>query len=75
MPTLKTFNNAKVLIYFNDHPPPHVHIKLRDRRECLVDLATLEVIGAVSERDIRIALAWIKANSDFLYEEWKRCNP
>lgn len=75
MPTLKIINNAKVLVYFNDHLLPHVHIKLRDKRECMVDLATFEINGLVPEREIRDVLAWIKANPDFLYDEWQRCNP
>ncbi|MDY0073299.1 MAG: DUF4160 domain-containing protein [Thauera sp.] len=75
MPTLKAFSNARVLVYFDDHPPPHVHIKMRDQRDSSVDLATLEVKGTVPEREIREALSWIEANLGLLRDEWKRCNP
>lgn len=63
------------MVYFDDHPPPHVHIKMRDQRESLVDLATLEVRGSIPDREIRDALDWIKANLELLLNEWKRCNP
>ena len=75
MPTLKTFHNSRVMVYFNDHPPPHVHIQLRDRRDCIVELATLEIKGSIPEREIREALKWIKANLNYLKSEWQRCNP
>lgn len=75
MPTLKTFSNARVMVYFDDHPPPHVHVKMRDQREVQVDLATLEVKGTIPEREIREVLEWIEANLELLHNEWKRCNP
>jgi len=75
MPTLQTFSNARVLVYFDDHPPPHVHIRMRDQSESLVDLATLEVRGTVPVREIREVLSWIEENLEFLHNEWQRCNP
>ena len=43
MPILQRFDNARVLMYLDDHPPPHVHVKLRDGRECTVDLNILRL--------------------------------
>lgn len=75
MPTLKRFNDLRVLMYLNDHPPPHAHVKLRDGRECTVDLDNLAIKGRVTEREIREALAWIEASLDLLFDEWRRNNP
>lgn len=47
-------------MYFDDHPPPHVHVKLRDGRDRTVDLNSFEITGRVTARDIREALAWIR---------------
>ncbi len=44
-------------MYFDDHPPPHAHIKLRDGRDCTVDLADYRIKGRLAEREIREALA------------------
>jgi len=30
MPTVLTIGNTRVVIYTNDHPPPHVHAVRRD---------------------------------------------
>jgi len=59
-------------MYLDDHPPPHVHVKLRDGRECLVELDSGEIKGRIAVRDIREALDWIEANRVFLFEQWYR---
>ena len=49
--------------------------KLRDGRECTIDLDSFEIKGRIAEREIREPLAWIAAQQDFLHDEWRRCNP
>jgi len=75
MPVLQRFDNARVVMYLGDHPPPHVHVKLRDGRECTVDLEGFAIKGRIADREIREALAWIAAQQDFLLDAWRRCNP
>lgn len=48
MPVLQRFDNARVLMHLEDHPPPHVHVKLRDGRECTVELEDLAIKGRVA---------------------------
>jgi hypothetical protein len=75
MPILHRFDNARVLMHLEDHPPPHVHVKLRDGRECTVELDDLAIQGRVAPREIREVLAWIETNRDLLFDEWRRNNP
>lgn len=75
MGTLHRFDTCRVVMYIGDHPPPHVHVKLRDGRDCTVALDGFEVNGRVAEREIREAVAWIRLNQALLLEEWKRNNP
>lgn len=75
MATLKRFDRCRVLMYLIDHPPPHVHVKLRDGRDCTVDLESFEIRGRVAEREIRETLAWIKSSQADLLNEWRRNNP
>ena len=72
MSTLQRFDNSRVVMYLDDHPPPHVHVKLRDGRDCTVDLDSFEIKGRVVEREIREALAWIKTNQVDLQHHWQR---
>lgn len=62
-------------MYFDDHPPPYVHVKLRDGRDCTVTLDSLEIRGRVAKREIPEALDWIKSNQAYLQNEWLRMNP
>lgn len=72
MSTLQRFDGSRVVMYLDDHPPPHVHVKLRDGRDCTVDLASMKIKGRVAEREIRDALAWIRAHQAYLQDEWQR---
>ena len=56
MSTLQCFDSSRVVMYLDDHPPPHVHVKLRDGRDCTVDLDSFEIKGRVASREIREAL-------------------
>jgi Domain of unknown function (DUF4160) len=72
MPTLQRFPDTRVLMYFGDHPPPHVHVLKADGRECLVDIETLVITGKLATREIRDALVWIEDEYVFLLSEWQR---
>lgn len=75
MATLQRFDSCRVLMYLDDHPPPHVHVKLRDGRDCTIDLESFEIKGRVAEREVRDALDWIKSRKTDLLIEWRRNNP
>ncbi len=74
MATLHRFDGCRVLMHFDDHPPPHVHVSLRDGRDCTVDLQNFEINGRVAGREIREALDWIRSNQSILLDEWLRHN-
>jgi hypothetical protein len=61
-------------MFFGDHPPPHVHVHHVDGRDCKVEIRSLKIIGKISTREIKDALAWIEIESVFLFKEWIRCN-
>lgn len=72
MSTLQRFDHSRVVMYLDDHPPPHVHVKLHDGRDCTVELDSFAIKGRVAQREIREALAWIRANQAPLQEQWQR---
>lgn len=75
MPVLQRFPASSVLLYAGDHLLPHVHIKLRDGRECTVDIESLDIQGRITVREIREELDWIESHRAFLLGEWQRYNP
>jgi hypothetical protein len=72
MPTIQRFANCKIVIYADDHMPPHFHIEGRTFR-AVVEIETLRV-RAGNTRHVPEALAWAKANHDLLRREWHRLN-
>jgi len=59
-----------------DHPPPHVHVVLADRRDALVDVATLVVTSrTVKDTEISEAIIWIKANHELCEKVFGAYNP
>ena len=75
MPVLQRFPASRVLLYAGDHLLPHVHVKLRDGRECTVDIDSLEIPGRITVREIREELDWIESHRALLLSEWQRYNP
>lgn len=76
MPTLHRFANMSIRVNVPDHRPPHVHVVMNDRRDALVDLATLSVTSrTLRPTDIADALIWIAANRAHCAEVFKECNP
>lgn len=63
------------MLYAGDHLLPHVHIKLKDGRECTIDIDSLKMKDRIAEREVRNELEWISNNRTFLHEQWRRYNP
>lgn len=76
MPLLHRLPNMTIRVNVPDHLPPHVHVVMADRRDALVDLATLAVTSrTLRASDLAVALAWIDANRAFCLQVFKECNP
>jgi hypothetical protein len=75
MPVMHKFLASRVVMYAGDHLLAHVHVQLRDGRECSVELETLTIVGRIAAREIRDELLWIASNRARLHQEWRRLNP
>ncbi len=61
-------------IYTLDHPPPHVHVA-KAGAVVKIDLSALhavEIVGAISDRDVKRAERLVARNAEFLRSEWER---
>ena len=75
IPVLRKFSASRVVMYAGDHLLAHVHVQLRDGRECTVELDSLTLVGRIAMREIREELMWIESNRAWLQDEWRRLNP
>lgn len=74
MPTVIREEGFEVRIYTLDHPPPHVHVA-KAGAIVKIDLSThhaIEIVGAISDRDVRRAEQLVARNVQFLKLEWEK---
>ena len=76
MPTLARLRNCVITMYAADHQPPHFHIRMRDGREALVEIESLDVLmGTIRPLELAEALDWALANAHTLAAKWQELNP
>ena len=74
VPTLIREEGFEVRIYTLDHPPPHVHVA-KAGAIVKIELSThqaIEVVGAISDRDVKRAEQLVARNAQFLEGEWEK---
>ena len=74
VPTLIREEGFEVRIYTLDHPPPHVHVA-KAGALVKIDLSThhaIEIVGAISDRDVKRAERLVARNTQFLKLEWEK---
>lgn len=71
MPTIALFFGIRVLMYWNDHQPPHFHVEYQGQK-ALVGIDPLVVLqGALPNRVLRLVLAWGELHRDEIVQDWE----
>jgi Domain of unknown function (DUF4160) len=74
VPTVIREEGFEVRIYTFDHPPPHVHVA-KAGAIVRIDLAThevTEIVGDISDRDVKRAERLVARHAKQLKEEWAK---
>jgi hypothetical protein len=74
MPTVLREAGFEVRIYTFDHRPPHVHV-WKAGAVVKIDLMTchaVEIVGAISDRDVGRAERLVAKHAVSLWEKWAR---
>ena len=74
MPTVLRQDGFEVRIYTFDHPPPHAHVA-KAGAIVRIDLGThvaTEIVGTISDRDVKRAEQLVARHAKRLKEEWTR---
>lgn len=61
-------------MYYGDHPPPHVHIRMRDSRESIIEINSLKLIGSIDYHELKDVILWVKNNKNELLLHWEMLN-
>jgi hypothetical protein len=70
MPTLLIIDSIKILIYFDDHFPPHFHAKYNEFEEVIIIESLETYSGRLPNKQRKKVLEWAKENQDFLKQKW-----
>lgn len=72
MPTIARFPAFRVMMFPNDHNPPHVHL-IGNEVEAVVQISTGTVLQGDARR-CREGVTWIVENRDMLLRRWRELN-
>lgn len=71
MPTLINERGFRVVMYFNDHDPPHVHVK-RAGNEARVQIDPVMIMDNYSynQNELKLILGIIEKHQTMLMDTW-----
>lgn len=71
MPEISRFLGIIITMYYNDHPPPHFHVRY-NQQKAIVDLNSLSVLqGKLSPRVLGLVVEWATIHQTELRENWE----
>ena len=72
MPEVSRFFGIIISLNYNEHPPPHFHVRYNDQK-ALVDIQFLRLIeGRLSPRALGMVIEWATIHQVELQENWQR---
>lgn len=72
MPTISLFYGIAIRMFFDEHPPPHLHAVYNEHK-AQFDIRTGEVLeGKLPKTATRIVKEWIALRRDDLMANWDR---
>lgn len=72
MPTISWFLGIAIQMYYDDHPPPHIHVRYNEH-QARFEIATGSLLsGGVPARARRLVQEWIELRRDALLSNWAR---
>ncbi|MDA0902139.1 MAG: DUF4160 domain-containing protein [Proteobacteria bacterium] len=70
MPEISRFLGIVIYMYFNDHNPPHFHVKY-DNYRASIDIKTLGIIdGNLPPKVLSLIIEWASMHKEELLNNW-----
>jgi hypothetical protein len=74
VPRLSFFYGIAIYLYYEDHPPPHIHARYGGH-EAKVSIASGRVIeGSLPRRAARLVAEWVGEHADELAACWDKAS-
>jgi hypothetical protein len=72
MPVLSRFLGMVVLMYYNDHDPPHFHVRYGEH-QALLGIRDLRLLaGSLPPRALGLVIEWAFRYREELWANWER---
>ena len=70
MPEISRFFGISITMYYNDHPPPHFHVRY-GQQKALISIETLAVLeGNLKPRTLGLVIEWAVQHKAELMHNW-----
>jgi hypothetical protein len=71
MPEISRFLGIIITMYYNDHPPPHFHVRY-GQQKAIIDINSFSLIeGKLSSRVLGLVIEWASLHQKELLENWE----
>ena len=71
MPEISRFYGIVIAMFYNDHSPPHFHVRYGGQK-AIIAIETLTVLqGTLLPRALGLVMEWAVLNKQGLIEDWK----
>jgi Domain of unknown function (DUF4160) len=68
MPEISCFLGIVITMYYNDHPPPHFHVRY-NQQKAIIDLKNLSILeGKLSPKVLGLVIEWAALHQTELLE-------
>ena len=70
-PRISEFFGIQIYMYWNDHNPPHFHVKYQDYN-CYIAITDLKILeGNLPPKIEKLVLSWAELYQEALLEDWE----
>ena len=70
MPEISRFLGIIVAMYYNDHEPPHFHVRYSNQK-AMISIDDMRLLkGRLSPRVLGLVVEWALLHQDELFEDW-----
>jgi len=70
MPEISRFFGIIITMYYNDHAPPHFHIRYGQQKALIAIESQAVIQGSVSNRALNLVTEWVLMHQAELMENW-----
>ena len=71
MPEISRFLGIIITMYYNDHSPPHFHVRY-NQQKAIIDIKNLAILrGQLSPRILGLVIEWAAIHQQELKQNWQ----